>query len=159
MSILIIAEIGVNHNGDVQLAKEMVAAAKECGADIVKFQTFSADRLAGTSTPKVPYQMRTSDPRESHHAMLKKLELSADAHVEIKKYCDQLNMNFVQRHIVMKMRHLNIWCDPSKLPAPISLIENHEFIAGTERNVFVCGNGHDGGIAATLIYTTAGMRE
>ena len=52
----LIAEIGVNHNGDINLAKEMISAAKEAGADAVKFQTFSANRLAIKNTPKVLYQ-------------------------------------------------------------------------------------------------------
>lgn len=95
MSICIIAEIGVNHNGSVQLAKEMVSQAKACGADMVKFQTFSADRLAALSTPKVPYQLRTSDPNETHHAMLKKLELSQHAHFEIKIFCETLKIEFL----------------------------------------------------------------
>jgi N,N'-diacetyllegionaminate synthase len=94
MSIRIIAEIGVNHNGNIALARELVIQAKACGADIVKFQTFSADRLAAVATPKVPYQLRTSDPKESHHAMLKKLELSTKAHIELKAFCDHLGIEF-----------------------------------------------------------------
>ncbi len=94
MTIRIIAEIGVNHNGDMEVAKEMVTAAKACGADIVKFQTFAADRLASVETPKVPYQLRTSDPAESHHAMLKKLELPRAAHPGLKAFCDRLEIEF-----------------------------------------------------------------
>ena len=94
MSIRIIAEIGVNHNGSVELAKKMVNSAKYSGADIVKFQTFSADRLATVDTPKVPYQLRASDPDESHYAMLKKLELSKGAHRELKAYCDNIGIEF-----------------------------------------------------------------
>ena len=54
--IRIIAEIGVNHNGLVDMAKRLVDEARRCGADMAKFQTFSAERLAGRQTPKVPYQ-------------------------------------------------------------------------------------------------------
>ena len=62
----IIAEIGVNHNGDIKLAKEMIDAAKESGADAVKFQTFSAETLASEDTPKVKYQENTTSKSETH---------------------------------------------------------------------------------------------
>lgn len=154
MSILIIAEIGVNHNGDVQLAKEMVAAAKECGADIVKFQTFSADRLTGTDTPKVPYQMRTSDPSESHHAMLKKLELSADAHVEIKKYCDHLNIEFCSTPYSHEdAEFLNDLGVTRFKVASADVIDRklHEYIAGTGKECLMAvGMATMEEIAATL---------
>lgn len=95
MSLRIIAEIGVNHNGSMELAKRLIEEAKRCGADLAKFQTFSADRLAALSTPKVPYQLRTSDPKESHHGMLKKLELSCEAHRELKAYCERVGIEFI----------------------------------------------------------------
>jgi len=91
----IIAEIGVNHNGDTALAKEMVTAAKRAGADAVKFQTFSAERLASAHTPKVAYQKRTTGTEDSHQAMLAKLELSESQHVELKAYCDSLDIDFL----------------------------------------------------------------
>lgn len=94
MSVKIIAEIGVNHNGSVELALQHVDAANKAGADLVKFQTFTAKRLASRNTPKVPYQLRTSDPQETHYDMLKKLELSLDAHKKIKAYCDNLGIGF-----------------------------------------------------------------
>lgn len=94
MNVRVIAEIGVNHNGDVALAKKMVERAKACGADMVKFQTFSADRLAGIDTPKVPYQLRTCAGQESHHAMLKRLELSNAAHLALKEFCHRLGVEF-----------------------------------------------------------------
>ena len=90
----IIAEIGVNHNGSIQLAKQLVDAATEAGATAVKFQTFSADRLAGRETPKVPYQLTTSDPKESHYEMLKKLELGKEQHLELLAYCNQKGVEF-----------------------------------------------------------------
>jgi len=94
MSVTIIAEIGVNHNGSIERAKRLITAAKFCGADMVKFQTFSANRLAGPDTPKVPYQLRTSDPMETHHAMLKKLELSQEAHRELQGHCEREGIEF-----------------------------------------------------------------
>lgn len=77
---LIIAEGGVNHNGDIELAKNLIDVAADGGADVVKFQTFRADKLASASAPKAEYQKRTTASEESQHAMLKKLELSKEDH-------------------------------------------------------------------------------
>lgn len=79
----IIAEAGVNHNGDVDLARRLVVAAADAGADAVKFQTFNAERLASPDAPKAKYQLDATDATESQWAMLKRLELSADAHREL----------------------------------------------------------------------------
>lgn len=134
MRIRIIAEIGVNHNGDVALAKDMVKQAKACGADMVKFQTYSADRLAARSTPKVPYQLRTSDPNQSHHAMLKKLELSREAHMEIKAFCDRLGIEFCSTaYSYEDAEFLNELGISTFKVASADIIDRklHEFIAGT----------------------------
>ena len=71
----IIAEAGVNHNGNLKIALELVKKAKRVGADCVKFQTFKADRIVTKSSPKAEYQLGTTDKDESQFAMLKKLEL------------------------------------------------------------------------------------
>ena len=76
----IIAEIGVNHNGSFDIAKQMIDAAKLSGADAVKFQTFTAETLVSISTPKVDYQIVTTDKDESHYDMIKSLELSKEVH-------------------------------------------------------------------------------
>jgi len=76
MSALIIAEAGVNHNGDPELARQLIDIAAEAGADWVKFQTFSADRLVTTEAKKAQYQARSTDAHESQHAMLRALELT-----------------------------------------------------------------------------------
>ena len=69
----IIAEAGVNHNGDIDKAFELIRVAKRAGADCVKFQTFKAERVVTQSAPKANYQMRVTDPAESQLSMLKKL--------------------------------------------------------------------------------------
>lgn len=91
----LIAEIGVNHNGDMTLAKEMIDAASESGADAVKFQTFRAENLVTQGTPKVKYQESTTSPEESHFEMIKSLELSYDNHFLLKDYCVNKEIKFL----------------------------------------------------------------
>jgi N-acetylneuraminate synthase len=91
----VIAEAGVNHNGDFTLAKTLVHAAAEAGADAVKFQTFVADRLVTAEAPQAEYQRRNSGVAESQYSMLKRLELSEDAHRELKALCSQLGILFL----------------------------------------------------------------
>lgn len=164
MNIRIIAEIGVNHNGDAALAKEMIKQAQACGADIVKFQTFSADRLAGINTPKVPYQLRTSDPRESHYAMLKELELSSEAHIELKAYCDCLGIEFCSTPYSREDAEFLNELGVSKFKvASADIIDRklHEFIAGTGKECLVSvGMATMEEIAATLeLYDSRNARS
>jgi len=91
---LIIAEAGVNHNGDLALAKQLVIAAAEAGADLVKFQTFSADRLVTHDAPKAEYQAQNAGNSQSQFAMLKKLELSPQMHQDLLDYCRLKNIDF-----------------------------------------------------------------
>lgn len=81
--VLIIAEAGVNHNGDMGLARRLIGVAKEAGADIVKFQTFSADRLVTKNAAKADYQLENTGSGDSQHEMLRRLELSPDMHDEL----------------------------------------------------------------------------
>ena len=83
MNVLIIAEAGVNHNGDMQLASQLIDAAAEAGADVVKFQTFQADQLATNRAAKASYQQQTTDKTENQQAMLRRLELSFDQHQQL----------------------------------------------------------------------------
>lgn len=90
----VIAEAGVNHNGSVEMAHELIRAAKESGADVVKFQTYDTDRLTSKKTPKVAYQMRDTSSG-SHYEMLKRLELPRSAYVDLVSHCDELNIEFM----------------------------------------------------------------
>jgi N,N'-diacetyllegionaminate synthase len=83
----IIAEAGVNHNGDLRRAMELIDAASQAGADAVKFQTFTADRLVMREAPKAEYQKQTTDAAESQYEMLRRLELSPEAHRELMDHC------------------------------------------------------------------------
>lgn len=91
---LIIAEAGVNHNGDLALAKKLIDAAAAAGADLVKFQTFNADRLVTRSARKAGYQSLTTDSNESQHEMLRRLELTVDMHRELIEHCASRNIGF-----------------------------------------------------------------
>lgn len=91
----IVAEAGVNHNGDVGLARELVRAARDARADCVKFQTFKAERLVTAAAPKAKYQLEVTDRSESQLEMLRKLELGVEAHKEIMALCRELNIRFL----------------------------------------------------------------
>jgi len=91
---LIIAEAGVNHNGDLALARKLIDVAAEAGADLVKFQTFSADRQVTLTAAKADYQTRTTDSNESQHEMLRRLEISVEMHKELIAHCAKRNIGF-----------------------------------------------------------------
>ncbi len=92
---LIIAEAGVNHNGDEKLAFELVDAAHQAGADIVKFQTFKAKNLVTEEAKQADYQVTNTQKQESQLAMLSRLELSYDAHHELVKHGEKLGIEFL----------------------------------------------------------------
>ncbi|MES2770821.1 MAG: N-acetylneuraminate synthase [Pseudomonadota bacterium] len=92
---ILIAEAGVNHNGDLNMAKRLIDVAADAGADYVKFQTFSAERQVTRYAQKANYQIATTDSAESHYAMLKKLELSAEMHHALLAHCQQRAIGFL----------------------------------------------------------------
>ena len=91
---LIIAEAGVNHNGDLALARQLIDVAAGAGADLVKFQTFTADRLATRTAQKADYQNRTTTSTESQHEMLSRLELTDAMHYELIAHCATRKIGF-----------------------------------------------------------------
>jgi N,N'-diacetyllegionaminate synthase len=93
--ILIIAEAGVNHNGDINLAKQLIDVAAAAGADFVKFQSFSADRQVTQTAKKADYQIQTTGSSESQHEMLGRLELTAAMHHELIEHCKKRNIAFL----------------------------------------------------------------
>ena len=94
MKTLIIAEAGVNHNGDLTMARHLIDAAAEAGADIVKFQTFKADRLVTASAKKAAYQMLTTAADESQYEMIRRLELSEAMHEQLIAHCKLRGIEF-----------------------------------------------------------------
>jgi len=95
MKTMIIAEAGVNHNGDMEMAKRLVDVAAEAGADFVKFQTFKAETLVTASAEKAEYQKNLTDKGESQFEMIKKLELDRSAHEELIAYCEERKIAFL----------------------------------------------------------------
>lgn len=92
---LIIAEAGVNHNGDLSLAKRLIDVAADCGADFVKFQTFKADRQSTRIARKADYQAKSTNGNESQHDMLRRLELTAEMHKELIAHCALRQIGFL----------------------------------------------------------------
>ena len=95
MSVFIIAEAGVNHNGSIKLAKKMIDVAVESGADAVKFQTFKTENLVSKTAKKADYQKKTTDALESQFDMIKKLELDVNTHKELLVYCQEKGIMFL----------------------------------------------------------------
>ncbi|REE01640.1 N-acetylneuraminate synthase [Marinoscillum furvescens] len=93
---IIIAEAGVNHNGDLRKAKALIDVAFEAGADFVKFQSFKADKLVSRSAKKADYQISNmKDGDDGQYEMLKKLELSEGDHIELIEYCNKKGIKFL----------------------------------------------------------------
>jgi len=95
MSVFIIAEAGVNHNGDINLAKKLIDVAVEAGVDAVKFQTWKTELLVTKEATQAEYQEENTGIQESQFDMLKRLELSYDEFRELKKYCDAKHILFM----------------------------------------------------------------
>lgn len=119
MGVYIIAEAGVNHNGSIETAKKLVDAAKKAGADCVKFQTFKADNIVTQCAKKAAYQLTTTNKNESQYEMLKKLELSEQAFIELKAYCESKYIKFLSTPFDLESIELlhkigmNVWKIPS----------------------------------------------
>ncbi len=127
--VYIIAEAGVNHNGSPELAKKLVEAATEAGADAVKFQTFHAEKLASVSAQKAVYQKATTDAGESQVDMLRKLELPLDAYPELIALCKEKGIDFLSTPFEMdSLRFLVEECHVQKIKVPSGEITNGPFL-------------------------------
>ncbi len=116
--VYIVAEIGCNHNGDYNLARQMIRKAKECGVDAVKFQTFNAHALISKFAPKAEYQKDTTGSKENQLDMVAKLELSNSEYLSLKDYANKLGIDifstpFDLESIAFLQKHQTIWKIPS----------------------------------------------
>ena len=117
--VKIIAEAGVNHNGDINMAKELASIAAASGADYVKYQTFVPELVASSLAPKAEYQKNNAGGDESQLEMIRKLALTFDQFMELKAHCDDVNIKFMSTAFDMKslafLRGLNM--DMIKIPS------------------------------------------
>lgn len=122
---LIIAEAGVNHNGSLDMAIQLVKAAHECGADYVKFQTFKADKLLTATTEKAAYQKVTTDGHESQYEMIKRLELSEEHYLVLLDLCKELGIGFMSTPFDIDSLHfLTQECEMDFIKIPSGEITN-----------------------------------
>ncbi len=139
--VLIIAEAGVNHNGDINLAKKLIDAAANAGVDYVKFQTFNSKKLVSKNAEKATYQKEnTQNETESQLAMLQKLELSKEAHYELIEYCKSKNIKFLSTGFDLEsiqfLNELNI--DLFKVPSgEITNLPYLRIIGGLKKPVII----------------------
>lgn len=117
--VKIIAEAGVNHNGDISLAKKMVDVAKEAGADYIKFQTFIPENLVSKHAKKAEYQKITTISDESQLQMLRKLTLSGNEFIELADYCKSISIGFISTPFdiasvnFLRLFNMDFWKLPS----------------------------------------------
>lgn len=127
MSVFIIAEAGVNHNGDADRALAMVDAARSAGADAVKFQTFSADKLAAPGAEKADYQKRETG-EGGQHAMLKALEMSEDLHHRLIIRCREVGVEFMSTPFDEEAADFLVTGGMARIKVPSGEIVNHPFL-------------------------------
>ena len=136
--ICIIAEAGVNHNGNYETAIQMVKAAEKAGADYIKFQTFVPEKLVSASAQKAEYQKKTTGSKESQLDMLKKLTLTDEEFLNIKNYCDEIEIGFLSTPFDLEsidfLENLNM--DFWKIPSgEITNLPYLETIAKTKKKI------------------------
>ena len=127
MSTFIIAEAGVNHNGSEQRALEMIEAACDCGADAVKFQTFSADKLVLKGTEKAEYQKRATGS-DDQHSMLSQLEMSESMHQRIVEHCKEIGIEFMSTPFDEGAADLLVSLGLSRIKVSSAEITNYPFL-------------------------------
>lgn len=127
MSVFVIAEAGVNHNGDVERALAMVDVAKASGADAIKFQTFAADRLASPHAEKAEYQKRETGDGDQH-AMLKALEMSEEMHRALIQRCAEVGIEFMSTPFDEEAADLLLGLGMARIKVPSGEIVSHPFL-------------------------------
>lgn len=133
-SVFMIAEAGVNHNGDMRLAKQLIDVAAEAGAGAVKFQTFSAEQLVSRKAPKAEYQTRTTDQAESQFEMIRKLELTEADHEALIAHAQARGIVFLSTPFdVPSLRLLTKRFGLPTIKIPSGEITNAPFLLATSR--------------------------
>lgn len=130
MSVFIIAEAGVNHNGNIELARKMVDAAAAAGADAIKFQTFKAEKLVCRDAKKALYQMKTTKKEESQFEMLRKLELDQEAHRELIDYCKEKKLLFLSTPYDLESANMLLKIGMQIFKIPSGEITNLPYLRG-----------------------------
>lgn len=126
--VFIIAEAGVNHNGDIEIAKKLVDAAIVAGADAVKFQTFRAENLVCKDAEKAKYQMETTEKTESQFDMLKRLELTPDMHQQLISYCKSKQIMFLSTPFDIESLNYLVQCGIDMIKIPSGEITNYPYL-------------------------------
>lgn len=139
-NVFIIAEAGVNHNGDIHIAKKLVDIAVEAKVDAIKFQTFKAEELVCKNARKAEYQESNTEKNESQLEMLKKLELNFDMHKELINYCNDKGIMFLSTPFDIKSIDLLEDLDISIFKIPSGEITNYPYlkkIAGLGKKIIM----------------------
>lgn len=138
--VCVIAEAGVNHNGDFELAKRMVDVANAAGADYVKFQTFVPQKLVSKFAEKAEYQKQTTKSNETQLQMLEKLCLTNDNFMELKNYCEKIGIGFISTPFdlesidILEKFNMDFWKVPS---GEVTNLPYLEAIAKTGRKIIM----------------------
>jgi N,N'-diacetyllegionaminate synthase len=128
MSVFIIAEVGVNHNGSLELAKQLVDVAVDCGVDAVKFQTFKASALVTKTAEQADYQTQNTGKQESQFDMLQRLELSEAEHHDLLAYCALNNIEFMSTPFDLKSVHFLNALGVKRFKIPSGEITNYPYL-------------------------------
>jgi N,N'-diacetyllegionaminate synthase len=165
MNALVIAEAGVNHNGSLARAKELVARASEAGADLVKFQSFITGKSIARSAPKAAYQIGATGAGESQYEMVRKLELSADDHVALIDCCRAHGIGFLSTAFDTESLDLLLSLGLDRVKIPSGELTNLPFLRALARPglpvIMSTGMATLGDIEAAIgaLETTGLMRE
>lgn len=131
--VFVIAEAGVNHNGSLKIAKQLIDVASEAGADAVKFQTFKAERMVCKDAAKAKYQIDNTGSADSQYQMLQKLELSLQMHKELMQYCKEKDILFLSTPFDIESIRLLVDLDIPILKIPSGEITNLPYLREVAR--------------------------
>ena len=134
LRVQVIAEAGVNHNGDMERAIQLIDVAAQSGADVVKFQTFNAKKLVTATARKAAYQLRATDTQESQLDMLRRLELSRSQHVELINHCKKRGIEFLSTPFDADSIQMLVELGLKKFKIPSGEVTNTPFVRAVARH-------------------------